>query len=286
MIQAGTITIGSGRTVPVVGAYWIISASRVRWTTAPGVMATCWPGTKSSAPSIGWFSRVRRILGGVAEPANEIHAAGLEGGPLDLGVADDEVRRREDVEELAADEIEELKMMSTGPVHVPRRLVPPPFGGKVGFGLQRERPLLPGGIAKPPILRQGVRIGLAIRGAASRKSSKLRAAARTADQPICHCRAGETPRWIAQSNHASVRPIGENPPETLQLGRVSRGRLDAPAKELRLMRPQPGRATPVTRSDPAVARPSEPVGDAPLRSSCHSPRYRPAARQAAAFGSA
>ena len=40
------------------------------------------------------------------------------------------------------------------------------------------------------------------------------AAARTADEPICHCRAGETPRWIAQSNHASVRPIGEKPPDT------------------------------------------------------------------------
>ena len=106
-----------------------------------------------------------QVLGRVAEPAHEVHAAALEGRPLHLGIAGDEVRGREDVEELAADEIEKLQVMPAGAVHIPGRLVPPPFGGKVGFSLQRERPLLPGGIAKAPILRQCVRVGMAIRGA-------------------------------------------------------------------------------------------------------------------------
>ena len=30
MIQAGTISTGSGRTLPVAGAYWISSISRLR----------------------------------------------------------------------------------------------------------------------------------------------------------------------------------------------------------------------------------------------------------------
>ena len=39
MIQADTIRIGSGRTVPVVGAYWISSIRLFRDTTLPGLVA-------------------------------------------------------------------------------------------------------------------------------------------------------------------------------------------------------------------------------------------------------
>jgi hypothetical protein len=35
MIQAGTISTGSGRTLSVRGAYWISSISALRCTTAP-----------------------------------------------------------------------------------------------------------------------------------------------------------------------------------------------------------------------------------------------------------
>ena len=51
MIHAGTISTGSGRTVSVVGVYWISSISSLRQTTRPGVTATCTPGLKASAPA-------------------------------------------------------------------------------------------------------------------------------------------------------------------------------------------------------------------------------------------
>ena len=44
MIQAGTISTGSGRTVGVAGLYCSSSISRLRHTTLPGVTATCLPG--------------------------------------------------------------------------------------------------------------------------------------------------------------------------------------------------------------------------------------------------
>ena len=50
MIQAGTITIGSGRTRSVAGAYWMISARRVRRTTLPGVTANVSPTLNASMP--------------------------------------------------------------------------------------------------------------------------------------------------------------------------------------------------------------------------------------------
>jgi hypothetical protein len=43
MIHAGTISIGSGRTVSVAGAYWISSMTLLRNTTLPAVAATFSP---------------------------------------------------------------------------------------------------------------------------------------------------------------------------------------------------------------------------------------------------
>ena len=45
MIQAGTIRIGSGCTLPVDGEYWINSISSLRKTTLPGEAATVLPTT-------------------------------------------------------------------------------------------------------------------------------------------------------------------------------------------------------------------------------------------------
>ena len=59
MIQAGTITIGSGRTRSVAGAYWMISARRVRRTTLPGVTATVSPTLNASVPRGGAPLRAR-----------------------------------------------------------------------------------------------------------------------------------------------------------------------------------------------------------------------------------
>ncbi len=49
MIQAGTIRIGSGRTLSVVGAYWMSSMSSLRNTTLPGEVATVSPTTNSAS---------------------------------------------------------------------------------------------------------------------------------------------------------------------------------------------------------------------------------------------
>src|SRR4051794_6383975 len=49
MIQAGTISTGSGCTLAVVGSYWINSISSLRNTTLPRDDATVSPTTKSSA---------------------------------------------------------------------------------------------------------------------------------------------------------------------------------------------------------------------------------------------
>ena len=53
MIQAGTIRIGSGCTLSVVGAYWMSSISRLRNTTLPGVVARSLPTTNFSVPTGG-----------------------------------------------------------------------------------------------------------------------------------------------------------------------------------------------------------------------------------------
>src|ERR1700730_7695509 len=53
MIQAGTIRIGSGRTLGVVGSYWMSSISRLRNTTLPGVVARSLPTTNFSVPTGG-----------------------------------------------------------------------------------------------------------------------------------------------------------------------------------------------------------------------------------------
>lgn len=47
MIQAGTISTGSGCTMSVVGLYWINSIKWVRSTTFPGVAASTSPSGKS-----------------------------------------------------------------------------------------------------------------------------------------------------------------------------------------------------------------------------------------------
>src|SRR2546423_8336075 len=47
MIQAGTISTGSGCTFSVVGVYWISSISSLRNTTLPRDVATVSPTTKS-----------------------------------------------------------------------------------------------------------------------------------------------------------------------------------------------------------------------------------------------
>ena len=53
MIQAGTMRMGSGCTVSVVGVYWISSIRRFCSTTLPGVMPTSRPTTKFSVPAGG-----------------------------------------------------------------------------------------------------------------------------------------------------------------------------------------------------------------------------------------
>ncbi len=50
MIQAGTISTGSGCTSGVVGEYWISSISSLRRTTWPSVTATFSPTRNSSVP--------------------------------------------------------------------------------------------------------------------------------------------------------------------------------------------------------------------------------------------
>ncbi|MNT49739.1 hypothetical protein D3C72_1866110 [compost metagenome] len=59
MIHAGTMRIGSGWTVSVVGVYWISSIRRFFSTTLPGVTATSRPTTKFSVPAGGLPAAMR-----------------------------------------------------------------------------------------------------------------------------------------------------------------------------------------------------------------------------------
>jgi hypothetical protein len=61
MIQAGTMTTGSGRTRSVAGAYWMISARRVRFTMSPGVTATVSPNLECFQAS-GRCADIRRLV--------------------------------------------------------------------------------------------------------------------------------------------------------------------------------------------------------------------------------
>jgi len=61
MIQAGTISTGSGCTVSVCGAYWISSNRSLRNTTCPGVAAMVSPTAKASDRGSGATSKARAI---------------------------------------------------------------------------------------------------------------------------------------------------------------------------------------------------------------------------------
>ena len=98
--------MGSGRTIPVVGAYWMISASRVRWTTSPAVTATCSTRGEGLRPLDRLIQQCSsQVFDAMIEPVNEVHAGTFKSRTQHLGIGANEVGRCENVEELAAGEI-------------------------------------------------------------------------------------------------------------------------------------------------------------------------------------
>ena len=79
MIQAGTISTGSARTVSVTGAYWISSIRWLRKMTLPGVVATFQPILNASVPTGGCLARCGTIVDPVGQTGREVLAAGSDG---------------------------------------------------------------------------------------------------------------------------------------------------------------------------------------------------------------
>jgi len=83
MIHAGTIRTGSGLTSAVVGAYWINSIRRLRYTTLPRVTATLRPASNAShACSLFAAHLAFQVLDAVLRAAHEVQALFLH-SPLE-----------------------------------------------------------------------------------------------------------------------------------------------------------------------------------------------------------
>ena len=144
MIHAGTITTGSARTDLAVGLYWMISASPVRATTAPLVIATVSPGLNAFVRLAALVAQETLKVGCVIYRAPHEVDPALPQGLLERDrIGREEIGRGDRVERLAANEIEERKMMGRSAMDLGRRFVPPSLGRQKARGVQRKRPLAP-----------------------------------------------------------------------------------------------------------------------------------------------
>ena len=92
-------------------------------------------------------------------------------------------------------------MLAGGAVNVPGHLIPPSLAGEVGFGVQRKRPMLPGGVPEPPVLRQRMGARRAMRRTRRRASRQggepgRRKQRRIADLPLPRWRDSEVDRPV------------------------------------------------------------------------------------------
>ena len=155
MIQAGTITIGSGRTRSVAGAYWMISARRVRRTTLPGVTATVSPTLNASVPRRRRAaSRSRQVGEPVRVTAHQVGARLGARARQDLRVGPDEIRGSDGVEELPRREICHVVMALADAAHMRCRCFPPAFDRQKVVSVDVERKSSPVRRTKAIIVRQ------------------------------------------------------------------------------------------------------------------------------------
>ena len=103
-----------------------------------------------------------RVLEPVAQAAQEVEAALLDGAAHDLGVGPGEVRGREHVEQLAGHEGDLPLVPRRDAAQARRGGLPPVLGQEEGLRLERERQLLPAGVGEAAVARRqcGRRLGL------------------------------------------------------------------------------------------------------------------------------
>ena len=165
MIQAGTIRIGSGRTLAVAGAYWISSISRLRKTTLPGVTATSRPTTKFSVPT-GFLPLMARSQSSkkFCEPGDQIKAAGADRVRARIsGLVSGKFDGADHVKELPRRELDHVLVMLRDSAQAGGRVVPPLLLQQESLVDEVEGPLVPIFAGEAPVLRQRLdaRLGVA-----------------------------------------------------------------------------------------------------------------------------
>ena len=158
MIHAGTIRIGSGRTVAVAGAYWINSIRRLRYTTLPGVFATSRPTTKASAPT-GRLPLTARSASSMkfCQPVARLRPPVLIVRLRMTGLVGGKFEGANHVEELARRELDHRLMLFRNAANAGRGVVPPLLLQQEPLVDEIKRPFLPGFVDKSMVLRRAVR---------------------------------------------------------------------------------------------------------------------------------
>ena len=103
LIQGGQISSGRFSTVSVAGSYWMISATSLRPTTLPGVVARFLPTSKRELSACLSFRSplpASDVLGQHAHAAHQVLAVRGDGLAEQLRIGEDEVRRRDRVGDL------------------------------------------------------------------------------------------------------------------------------------------------------------------------------------------
>ena len=144
MIQAGTIRIGSGRTVSVAGEYCNSSISSLRKTTWPGVMATSLPGVSGK----GWRFATPAACRSAARffaPARRFSPPARLGRGQNFRVEEQHVGGRDDVQHLPGHKPDNALMGFRQAGDVAGCVVPETFGTQKPLHREQGGTLLPAG---------------------------------------------------------------------------------------------------------------------------------------------